>query len=49
MTQGAVTDDVTPAVPFVPLGQFLRPIAFRKNVSGFVDSPYIVYWNVEKK
>jgi peptide/nickel transport system substrate-binding protein len=36
-------------VPFVPLGQFLRPIAFRKNVSGFVDGPYIVYWNVEKK
>jgi peptide/nickel transport system substrate-binding protein len=36
-------------VPFIPVGQFTRPIAFRKNVSGWVESPYIVFWNVEKK
>jgi peptide/nickel transport system substrate-binding protein len=36
-------------VPFIPLGQFTRPVAFRKNISGLVDSPYLVTWNVEKK
>ena len=33
----------------VPLGQYLQPMARRKNVSGNIESPIPVFWNVEKK
>ncbi|MDP1748943.1 MAG: ABC transporter substrate-binding protein [Reyranella sp.] len=33
----------------MPLGQFLQPMARRKNVSGNIESPVTVFWNVEKK
>jgi peptide/nickel transport system substrate-binding protein len=33
----------------VPLGQFVQPLARRKNVSGNMASPVTVFWNVEKK
>ena len=33
----------------VPLGQFLQPMARRKNVTGNIPSPVPVFWNVEKK
>jgi peptide/nickel transport system substrate-binding protein len=35
--------------PFIPLGQFRRPIAVRRSVSGVVNGPYLVYWNIEKR
>ncbi len=36
-------------LPFIPLGQFTQPVALRKTVSGLVQGPYLVYWNLEKK
>ena len=33
----------------VPLGQYLQPMARRKNVSGNLPAPVPVFWNVEKK
>jgi peptide/nickel transport system substrate-binding protein len=33
----------------LPLGQYVQPMARRKNISGNVSSPVIVLWNVEKK
>ena len=33
----------------IPLGQYVQPMARRKNVSGNVASPVTVFWNVEKK
>ncbi|MEI7872218.1 MAG: ABC transporter substrate-binding protein [Alphaproteobacteria bacterium] len=33
----------------IPLGQFLQPMARRKNVTGNIPSPVPVFWNVEKK
>jgi peptide/nickel transport system substrate-binding protein len=36
-------------VPYVPVGQFLVPTAYRANVSGIVISPVVVLWNAEKK
>jgi peptide/nickel transport system substrate-binding protein len=32
----------------VPLGQFVQPMARRRNVSGNPKSPVTVFWNVEK-
>ena len=34
---------------FVPLGEYVRAIATRKTVKGFVTGNLLVYWNVEKK
>jgi len=33
----------------VPLGQFVQPRAARKDVTGNVESPVTVFWNIEKK
>ena len=36
-------------VPYVPVGQFAIPTAYRNNLSGLVPSPVVEMWNVEKK
>jgi peptide/nickel transport system substrate-binding protein len=36
-------------VPYRVLGQSSGPAAFRSNVTGVLESPVIVYWNIEKK
>jgi len=36
-------------VTFVPMGQMKSMTAFRANVSGLIESPVPVFWNVEKK
>ncbi len=33
----------------IPLGQFVQPLARRKGVSGNLESPVTVFWNVEKE
>ena len=37
------------SVPYVILVQYKPPIAHRKNISGVVDTPRLVLWNIEKK
>ena len=37
------------SVPYVPIGQFFQPIAFRKNVTGVLASGQPVYWNIDKQ
>jgi peptide/nickel transport system substrate-binding protein len=34
--------------PYVVLGQYDQPVALRRNVTGFLQSPVIVYWNLDK-
>jgi peptide/nickel transport system substrate-binding protein len=36
-------------VPYIPAGQFLAPTAYRKNISGVLDTVRLVLWNVEKR
>ena len=36
-------------VPYIPAGQFFAPIAHRKSLSGILDTPRLVLWNIEKK
>jgi len=36
-------------VPVVPLGQFFQPSAYRTSLTGFLEVPIPVMWNVEKK
>ena len=44
----AIQERYLEVVPFVALGQILKPVAHRSNVSGFVASPLLAFWNVEK-
>jgi peptide/nickel transport system substrate-binding protein len=37
------------SVPYVNLGQYVQPIAFRANVKGVLAAGVPVYWNIEKK
>jgi peptide/nickel transport system substrate-binding protein len=35
-------------VPFIPIGQWFYPTAFRNNVADIVRSPNILHWNLKK-
>ncbi|HUA51179.1 MAG TPA: ABC transporter substrate-binding protein [Candidatus Sulfotelmatobacter sp.] len=35
-------------VPFVPVGQYAQPLAWRNNVTGLLTATVNVYWNIEK-
>jgi peptide/nickel transport system substrate-binding protein len=41
--------EVANFVPIVPLGQFFQPVAYRTSLSGVMEVPIPVMWNVEKK
>jgi peptide/nickel transport system substrate-binding protein len=43
-----IQEEAFRSVPFVPLGQFAIPTAYR-NITGIVAAPVVVMWNVEKK
>jgi peptide/nickel transport system substrate-binding protein len=32
-------------LPYVPLGQYFLPTAFRKNIAGVLDG-FVLFWNV---
>jgi peptide/nickel transport system substrate-binding protein len=34
--------------PFIPLGQYFIPYAYRSGLSGFVRAPITAFWNVRK-
>lgn len=36
-------------VPFVPLGQYQQPVSYRSNLTGLLDTPVAVFWNVQKQ
>ena len=35
-------------VPFMPLGQYFQPAAFRSDLTGFVRAPFSVFWGVRR-
>jgi peptide/nickel transport system substrate-binding protein len=51
--QKAISDAITKRafelVMYVPIGQMQFPAAYRKSLSGMLDGPVPVFWNVEKK
>ena len=36
-------------VPYIPTAQFIIPTAYRKSLSGLINSPIVFMWSVEKK
>jgi len=37
------------ALPDIPVGQYIQPTAWRSNVTGVLQAPLLVFWNVEKE
>ena len=35
-------------VPYIPIGQYLQPFAWRKNISGVLPTSQLVLWNISK-
>ena len=35
--------------PYIVMGQYSQPVAMRSGVKGFLESPVILYWNLEKE
>jgi peptide/nickel transport system substrate-binding protein len=33
--------------PEIPVGEYVQPVAMRKNVKGFIIAPVPVFWNIE--
>jgi peptide/nickel transport system substrate-binding protein len=36
------------SVPYIPVGQYFQPAAFRSDLSGFVRAPFSVFWGVKR-
>ncbi len=36
------------SLPFIPLGRFRQTAAWRENVTGLLDGPSVIFWNVTK-
>lgn len=45
----ALVERFDKVLPYVPVGNFSRPLAYRRTVSGILDAPVLVLWNVEKR
>jgi peptide/nickel transport system substrate-binding protein len=35
-------------VPYIPLGQFFQPTAFRSQIQGHVNGPFALFWSVHR-
>ena len=45
----AIVDRFDAVLPYIPVGNFSRPMALRTSVTGLVSAPVLVLWNAEKK
>lgn len=36
-------------VPYVPLGKFLAPIAYRSDLTGILEAERLILWNIQRK
>jgi peptide/nickel transport system substrate-binding protein len=43
-----IQSDAFEQVPFIPIGQWFYPTAFRNNITDIVRSPNILHWNLKK-
>jgi peptide/nickel transport system substrate-binding protein len=45
----AIQERAYVSVPYLVLGQYFQPIAFRSNIKGVLEAGVPVYWNIEKQ
>jgi peptide/nickel transport system substrate-binding protein len=32
-----------------PLGEYLQPVAARRDITGYLNAPVYLYWNLDRK
>jgi peptide/nickel transport system substrate-binding protein len=37
------------SVPYITIGQFDRPTAYRSNLTGYVAAPLPILWSIDKQ
>jgi peptide/nickel transport system substrate-binding protein len=45
----AITARFDAVLPYIPIGNFSRPLAYRTNIGGILEAPVLVLWNVTKQ
>jgi peptide/nickel transport system substrate-binding protein len=45
----AIVSRFDAVLPYIPVGNFSRPLAYRRTVSGILQAPVLVLWNLEKR
>ncbi|HZS82485.1 MAG TPA: ABC transporter substrate-binding protein [Stellaceae bacterium] len=45
----AIQEEAFASVPYIPLGQFNRPTAYRRALAGVVRAPIPIFWEVAKE
>jgi peptide/nickel transport system substrate-binding protein len=43
-----VQQEAFQSIPFMPVGQYFQPAAFRSDLTGFVRAPFSVFWGVRR-
>ncbi len=44
----AMQEEAFVSLPFIPLGQWYNPAAYRTDLSGVIKSPFTLFWNVKR-
>jgi peptide/nickel transport system substrate-binding protein len=44
----ALSQHLWQTLPDIPVGQYTQPFAWRSNVTGVLESPLMVFWNIDK-
>lgn len=43
-----VQQEAFDSIPYIPVGQYFQPAAFRSDLTGFVRAPFSVFWGVRR-
>ena len=43
-----IQEQAAQTVPFVPLGEYFTPLVSRDVITGVLDTPLAVFWNIKK-
>ncbi len=44
-----IQEEAYSSVPYITIGQFDRPTAYRSNLTGYVPAPLPILWNIDKQ
>lgn len=44
-----IVDRFDKVLPYIPVGNFSRPLAYRRTVEGILDAPALLLWDVSKR
>ena len=45
----SIQEEAYSSVPYITIGQFDRPTAYRSSLTGYVAAPLPILWNIDKQ